>query len=85
MKLPIIKSTLEFIENNDEDYVLEAIEVIEHLAMGKGFSEKEVETLAEVLSNIYGPIEVHKKIKEGVNKKDALNDFMKRVLGSIGK
>ena len=85
MKLPIIKSTLEFIENNDEDYVLEAIEVIEHLAMGKGFSEKEVETLAEVLSNLYGTIEVHKKIKEGVNKKDALNDFMKRVLGSIGK
>jgi hypothetical protein len=85
VKLPVIKSALEFIEQNDEDFILETIEVIEHLAMGKGFSEKEIDTLAELLSNLHGTIEVHKKIKEGANKKDALNDFMKRVLGSIGK
>ncbi len=85
MKLPIIKSALDFIDNNDEDYVIEAIEVIEHMAMGKGFSDEEVEVLAELLSNLHGSLEVHKQIKSGKSKTEALNGFMQRVLGSIGK
>ena len=31
MKLPVIKSVTEFIEGNDEDYVHETVEVLEHL------------------------------------------------------
>jgi hypothetical protein len=34
---------------------------------------------------MYGAIEVNKMIKDGKDKKEALNDFMKRVLGSIDK
>jgi hypothetical protein len=36
-----------------------------------------------LISNMYGAIEVQKEISAGVAKKDALNGFMKRVLGSI--
>jgi len=32
---------------------------------------------------MYGAIEVNKMIKEGTPKKEALNGFMKRVMGSI--
>jgi hypothetical protein len=34
---------------------------------------------------MYGALEVNKMIQEGVAPKQALNDFMKRVLGSIDK
>jgi hypothetical protein len=34
---------------------------------------------------MYGALEVHKMIKNGTDKKIALNTFMKRVLGSIDK
>ena len=40
------------------------------------------------LSNIlnqYDALEVNQAIKNGADKKTALNDFMKRVLGSIDK
>jgi hypothetical protein len=32
---------------------------------------------------MYGALEVHKMVKEGTPKKEALNLFMKRVLGAI--
>jgi hypothetical protein len=32
---------------------------------------------------MYGALEVQKEIKSGKNQKDALNSFMKRVMGSI--
>jgi hypothetical protein len=35
------------------------------------------------LSNLSGALEVHQAIKQGSEKKSALNDFMKRVQGSI--
>jgi hypothetical protein len=34
---------------------------------------------------MYGALEVHKMTKEGTDKKEALNTFMKRVMGSIDK
>ena len=34
---------------------------------------------------MYGAIEVNKMIKDGTPKKEAVNNFMKRVLGSIDK
>jgi hypothetical protein len=34
---------------------------------------------------MYGALEVHKMTKDGMDKKEALNTFMKRVLGSIDK
>ena len=85
MKLPVIKNLVEFIEKNDEDYVLETLEVLEHVAQAKGLKDNEIEVIAELLSNMYGSVEVAKSIKAGKSQKDALNEFMQRVLGSIDK
>ena len=35
MKLPVIKSLVEFAHENDEDYIIEAVEVLEHLGQAK--------------------------------------------------
>ena len=83
MKLPIIKNLVEFIETNDEDFVLEAIEVLEHVSQANGLKDEELNTIGELLSNMYGSVEVAKDIKSGTSTKDALNGFMKRVMGSI--
>lgn len=85
MRLPVIKSLVEFIEKNDEDYVIEASDVLEHLALEGGLKDEEVEVIGELLSNISGALEVVKAIKGGQAKKEALNAFMKRVMGSIDK
>jgi len=83
MKLPIIKHLNTFIEDNDEDYVIEAIEVLEDLTEVSSLKDEELDVIGELISNMYGALEVNKTIKSGTPKKEALNDFMKRVLGSI--
>ncbi len=85
MKLPIIKHLSQFIEDNDQDYIVETIEVLENLTEIPTLKEDELEVIGELISNMYGALEVHKMMKEGKDKKTALNDFMKRVLGSIDK
>ena len=40
--------------------------------------------LGEIMSNMEGSLEVEKLIKEGKSQKEALNEFMKRVM-SVGK
>lgn len=85
MKLPIIKHLTQFIENNDEDYINETIETLENLTEAPGLKDEELDVLGEMLSNMYGAIEVNKLMKEGMDEKNALNSFMKRVLGSIDK
>jgi hypothetical protein len=85
MKLPIIKSLAGFIEEHDEDYVQEAIDVLEHISQVNGLKDEELDVIGELISNMYGSLEVKKMINEGKSTKDALNDFMKRVLGSIDK
>lgn len=83
MKLPIIKHLVNFVEANDEDYIIETIEVLESMADVPTLKDEELEVIGELISNMYGAIEVNKEIKGGVAKKDALNGFMKRVVGSI--
>ncbi|HEX8577505.1 MAG TPA: hypothetical protein VF677_14540 [Flavobacterium sp.] len=85
MKLPVIKHLTQFIEENDEDYLIETIDVLEALTEIPSLKEEELDVIGELLSNMYGAIEVHKMIKEGTDKKEALNTFMKRVLNSIDK
>ena len=85
MKLPVIKYLTQFIEENDKDYIVEAIEVLENLTELESLKDEELDVIGELISNMYGALEVQKLIKEGKDKKTALNDFMKRVLGSIGK
>jgi hypothetical protein len=83
MKLPVIKHLTQFIEENDEDYLVETIEVLEYLTELSSIKDEELDLIGELISNMYGALEVQKAIKKGVDKKTAVNEFMKRVLGSI--
>lgn len=83
MKLPIIKHLTQFIEENDQDYLIETIEVLENLCEVPTLKDEELEVIGELISNMYGAIEVNKMIQQGTDKKTALNNFMQRVLGSI--
>lgn len=83
MKLPIIKHLSQFIEENDQDYLVETIDVLEALTEVSSLKDEELDVIGELISNMYGALEVHKMIKDGMDKKEALNTFMKRVLGSI--
>jgi hypothetical protein len=83
MRLPIIKHIVEFIEENDEDWVNETVELLEHMTDAKGIKDEEIDVIGELLSNMYGALEVHEDIRSGTAKKEALNAFMKRVTGSI--
>jgi hypothetical protein len=83
MKLPVIKHLTSFIEENDQDYLLETIETLEALTEVPSLKDEELDVIGELISNMYGALEVDKMIKEGMPKKEALNAFMKRVLGSI--
>ena len=86
MKLPVIKKLTEFIEENDRDFVLEAIETLEAIVEAPSLKDEELDVIGELISNMYGAIEVDKLIKEeGMSTKDALNAFMKRVMGSIDR
>ena len=85
MKLPVIKHLTEFIEQNDQDYIIEALEVLEALTEVPSLKDEELDVVGELISNMYGALEVHKMIKDGMTKKEALNGFMMRVLGAIDK
>jgi hypothetical protein len=83
MRLPLIKHINSFIAANDEDYINEAITVLEYLSESSAVKDEELDVIGELLSNLYGGLEVAKMIKEGKSEKEAGNIFMKRVLGSI--
>ncbi len=85
MKLPIIKHLTQFIEDNDQDYLIETIEVLEALTEVSSLKDEELDVIGELISNMYGALEVNKMVKDGTDKKEALNAFMKRVMGSIDK
>jgi len=85
MKLPVIKHLTEFIQENDQDYINETIDVLEALCEVPCLKDEELDVIAELISNMYGAVEVDKLIKAGTPKKEALNTFMQRVLGSIDK
>jgi hypothetical protein len=85
MKLPVIKHLTQFIAENDRDYLVEAIEVLEALTEVPSLKDEELDVIGELISNMYGALEVDTMIKDGTDKKEALNNFMQRVLGSIDK
>jgi hypothetical protein len=85
MKLPIIKHLTTFVEENDQDYLIETIEVLENLTELSSLKDDEIDHIGELISNMYGALEVVKLIKNGMDKKEALNTFMKRVQGAIDK
>ena len=84
MRLPIIKHLSNFIQEYDEDYITETLEVFEDLIDARGIKDEELDVIGELMSNMVGALEVQKLIKGGMTQKEALNDFMKRVM-SVGK
>lgn len=85
MKLPVIKHLTQFIADNDEDYIVETIETLEVLTEIPSLKDEELDVIGELISNMYGALEVNKMTKTGTPQKEALNSFMQRVLGSIDK
>ena len=85
MRLPVIKHMVGFIHENDEDFVNETISTLEHLIDAPGIKDEELNVLGEMLSNLSGAVEVSRSIREGKPEREALNEFMKRVTGSIDK
>jgi hypothetical protein len=85
MRLPLIKKIGEFVQERDLDYVLETIETLEMLSEIPSIKDEELDVIGELISNLYGAVEVQKAIEAGAEPKAALNDFMKRVVGSIDK
>ncbi|WP_330441627.1 DUF6952 family protein [Flavobacterium sp. C4GT6] len=85
MKLPVIKHLTQFIEDNDQDYIIETLDVLEALTEVPSLKDEELDVIGELISNMYGALEVNKLVKDGMDRKEALNTFMSRVLGSIDK
>ncbi|WP_339839700.1 hypothetical protein [uncultured Maribacter sp.] len=85
MRLPIIKLLTEFIEEKDSDYILETIETLERLTELPSLKDEELDVIGELISNMYGALDVANSIQQGTPKKQALNQFMQRVMGSIDK
>jgi hypothetical protein len=83
MRLPLIKHLSNFIAENDEDFVIETLETLEYLTESSVIKDEEMDVLGEMISNLYGAIEVQKLVADGQTQKEALNAFMKRVQGSI--
>ena len=85
MKLPLIKHIDNFTEAHDIDFVHEAVEVLEHITEFSQLSDEELDVIGELISNLYGAVEVDALKKTGASQKEALSSFMGRVMGLIDK
>lgn len=85
MKLPIIKQFVNFAEEKDVDFLHDTLATLENLIECDRISDEELDVIGELMSNLSAAIEVTKEIQDGKSKTDAINGFMKRVMGSIDK
>ncbi|HBH06372.1 MAG TPA: hypothetical protein DDX92_07195 [Flavobacteriales bacterium] len=83
MKLPVIRHMLAHVEEHGEERINDVVETLEFYAEARGLKDEEVEVIGEIISNLFGTIEVQNDIDAGTRKSQALNNFMGRVLGSI--
>ena len=80
MKLPVIRKMSDFTLTELQS----TVNILETVSETRGVSEKELDVIGEILSNLYGALEVRESIISGSKRTDAINSFMKRVT-SIGK
>jgi hypothetical protein len=85
MKLPLIRQLVDFSQQRDSDYLEETVEVLESLCEVETLSDTELDVIGELLSNLSGALEVREMIDTGTPQKQAMNNFMQRVLGSIDR
>lgn len=82
MKLPVIRH----LQKNNEVQKLEStLDVLENFTEHRSVSDEELDVIGELITNLCGAIEVHKMIEDGMPERDAANNFVKKVLGSIDK
>lgn len=82
MKLPVIKQIQ---RSSSKEEIATAIEVLEKTSEAATLKEEDLEVIGELISNMCGAMEVHQLVEEGLTEKDALNTFMKKVMGSIDR
>ncbi|GGZ64466.1 MULTISPECIES: DUF6952 family protein [Mesonia] len=82
MKLPVIKHLQ---KNNEKEKLEHTVEVLESFTEHRSCTDEDMDVIGELITNICGAIEVHNMVEEGVPERDAANNFVKKVLGSIDK
>ena len=81
MRLPIIKALIE--SDLDQDYMEETVDTLLVITEARGIKDEELDVIGELISNLEGAREVEAQISNGTPQKEALNNFMKRVIGAI--
>lgn len=82
MRLPIIKH-LVTTDSLTAEKIATAVDVLIELSEARGIKDEEMDAIGELVSNCEGAIAVMEDIEENATStKDALNGFMKRVIGS---
>lgn len=82
MKLPVIKHLA---RENDTQMLEHTIEVLESFTEHRSVTDEEMDVIGELISNLCGAVEVKHAINGGTSEKDACNNFMKKVVGSIDR
>ena len=82
MKLPVIR---QFYQTQTVENLEKTLEVIEAFTEFRGTTEEDLNVAGELITNIFGALEVHANVANGMAERDALNSFAKKVLGSIDK
>lgn len=83
MKLPVIRHLQ---KNNNKEQLLNTAEVLESLCEHRSVKEDEMDIIGELLTNLYGAVEVHDMMtNEGMTQIEAANAFAKKVMGSIDR
>jgi hypothetical protein len=82
MKLPVIKQIQ---RSCSAEEIETAIKVLENTSEAATLKDEELNMIGDLISNMCGAVEVHQLISEGLLEKDALNSFMKKVMGSIDR
>jgi len=80
MKLPVIKQIQ---RTSSAGEIETAIKVLEATSEAATLKEADLDVIGELISNMCGALEVHQLVTSGLSEKDALNTFMKKVMGSI--
>lgn len=82
MKLPVFKNLA---KNVSVEAMEQALEVLEVYADSPAVKDDEKEAIGEIISNICGAMEMKSMLDNGMSERDAANQFMQRVLGSIDR
>lgn len=82
MKLPVFKNLA---KNVSVEAMEQALEVLEVYADSPAVKDEEKEAIGEIISNICGAMEMKSMLDNGMSERDAANQFMQRVLGSIDR